>query len=494
MQDNNENNNVNVENENVRETVNQYVEPMPVNTVEESNVSNKKNNKKIIIMIAIIILVLVIGVLVFFIFNKDEKSNKENNLNSNNSVTDSNSDDKNEGTNNNSSIILTNLKIDEESVEEEIKDKKYYIYRFEDRQDGTGYNYEIYPESNNNPYEGYKQVDTYTCKDNCIFRDSYFVHEDNSIETFNFSNGKIEKLSLNKKYETFDKNLIVEKYSSNNDIFYFAKYKEDNALSSIEDGGLIKLVFENYNLFFGSSVDLLEKGLYMIASPTDGQLSYEIYSDFTNKLVYDKALNDEFFGVSLEMDGSNYKINASIMDGDTIHLILNSKFKKIVEYDEYIDDCVFANDVYYCSMNQMSVDYEESSTISSFDENGQESIIKKYKNVIVINNDLTVLALTTNNNLEVYDVKNNKVLYSFDALTSSQSIFDEVFEGESKYYDEKKGIFYSFVEDEQLSKKDFPNETLNYDSENYVFGYEYTYNVKTGEGKVTKKATFTQQE
>ncbi|MDE6141873.1 MAG: hypothetical protein K2G03_04650, partial [Bacilli bacterium] len=78
MQDNNENNNVNVENENVQEAVNQYVETIPVNKVEENNVSNKKSNKKIIIMIAIIILVLAIGVLVFFIFNKDEKSNKEN--------------------------------------------------------------------------------------------------------------------------------------------------------------------------------------------------------------------------------------------------------------------------------------------------------------------------------------------------------------------------------------------------------------------------------
>lgn len=201
--ENNEMNSNNTQEQSFLESNNQVDELL--NNVENNEinreVSKKKNNKKIIILIAIILVVIIVGVLAFFLLSKDDKvTNNDNKTNNNTPV---NNDGSNEDVNkDNSSKILADLKLDEDV--KEVKDKKYFIYK---TTDGI---FEIYPESDNEPYEGDKLVTTYICQDDCIFVNGGFIHEDKSIEVFNYSNGKIEKLTLNKKYNTIDKDLSIE--------------------------------------------------------------------------------------------------------------------------------------------------------------------------------------------------------------------------------------------------------------------------------------------
>ncbi|MCX4366028.1 MAG: hypothetical protein OSJ70_09705 [Bacilli bacterium] len=488
--ENNEMNSNNTQEQSFLESNNQVDELL--NNVENNEinreVSKKKNNKKIIILIAIILVVIIVGVLAFFLLSKDDKvTNNDNKTNNNTPV---NNDGSNEDVNkDNSSKILADLKLDEDV--KEVKDKKYFIYK---TTDGI---FEIYPESDNEPYEGDKLVTTYICQDDCIFVNGGFIHEDKSIEVFNYSNGKIEKLTLNKKYNTIDKDLSIEKYTLGKNTYYYGEYKGSKAFAKTEENDTMSLSFDRYNLFIGSNVNLMEKGTYVLASAkSDGKLMYEIFENATSKVGYNESGDDEFFDVSLEMSGDNYKINASVMDGDSYYIILNKKFDKIVDYYDYNDTCILNNNEYYCYMGIVDSEDNYSTKLSKFNQDGKETIIKQYEAVIGLTDDLIVMGMTKEKYYEIYDVKNNKVIYNFDKLTSSQSQCYHSYFDNYNYFDKKTNTFHAFVDDESLTEKDFPNENHDPEEDNYVnmFGYEYTYNVKTGQKSVTKKATYTQEE
>ncbi len=491
--ENNEMNSNNIQEQSFLESNNQVDELL--NNVEnndiDTNVSKKKNSKKIIILVAIILVVIIVGVLAFFLLSKDDKvTNNDNKTNNNIPV----SNDDSNGVDN-SSKILTNLK--ENLEEKEVKDKNYYIYKNNSFFSSLGYEYSIYSQTEAKLYEMNNEVGTYTCNDNCTFVNNAFIHEDKSLEVFNEVNGKVEKAVLNKKYNTVDNNLIIEKYTFGKDTYYYGEYQNSKAFAKTEENDTVSLSFDKYNLLFGSSVKDLENGIYILATNDKNFNYYEIYNNKT-KLNFNKENNNDAdpfyvpFSISLEKNDSSYVVGKAVIGGEQ-YSVFTSQFEKIVEYYDWNSDCVYNNNAYYCFKNSL-YEYDDGgikATVSKYDDSGKETLIRNYINVIDISSDLKVMALTSENKFEVFDLLNNKVLYTFDALTSTQSQVYSSYFRTNNYFDSKNNKFYAFVEDTKLSIKDFPDAKEDYENH---FGYYFTYNVMTNEANVEKKAIFISEE
>ena len=455
----------------------------------------ENSNKKIIVMVSIIILVIVMGILIYILAIVDNKTDDSKNPNVNDSVF--NDDEKTNNDKDNRSVVLANVKFLTSDYLEKEKGTKYYIYK--DKTQKGDDEYYIIPEKDKKHYdENYQFVDSYTCQDKCITNEVFFLHEDKSLEYFDRKVGKVKKLTLAKKYETISEELVVLKYSDGKNIFYYGEYKGDRAFSPVGEDGAIELTFEYSNLLFGSSTSILDKGMYILALGGGTELSYEIYSDTKNRVGYGKYGNTEFYDVSLELSGENYKINVLAAGGEEHHLILSPQLKEIVSFSGNRENCLLKTSEYYCYFNDAyNLEGKETSAkIVKYDNVGKETLLKQYVSVVDMTDGLVVMALGKDKKYEIYDLAKNKVLYTFDALTSSQgqsyNTNFEIF----NYFDKKTNTFHAFVKDAKLTKNDFPNENHNPEKDNYVnmFGYEYTYNVKTGEGKVTKKATYSELE
>ncbi len=305
----------------------------------------------------------------------------------------------------------------------------------------------IIPEKDKKYYdENYQFVDSYTCQDNCITNEVFFLHEDKSLEYFDKKIGKIKNLTLVKKYETISDELSISKYNDEKNIFYYGEYKGDRAFSPVGEDGAIELTFEYSNLLFGSSTSILDKGMYILALGSGTELSYEIYSDIKNKLGYAKYGDTDFFDASLEMSGDNYKINVFAVGGEEHHLILDSQLKKIVSFSGNMENCLLKKGEYYCYFNGAYTleENKQSAKIVKYDNTGKETLLKEYVSVVDMNDDLVVMALGKDKKYEIYDLAKDKVLYTFDALASSQNhIYNNSFEVYNYY--EKMTIFQRFL-------------------------------------------------
>lgn len=399
-----------------------------------------ERNKKIIVVCILVIMLTIVFCLVFTL-----KQKKENN----GTIDDNN--------------ISNNDKSDYK--------KLFSIYKSEDKE-----KYQIVKKGDKF-YDGYKYVSSYGCLDECYFGGFYFVHEDGRIDVFDEGNGKVRDLTFIKKYELVN-GLEVLKYVLDDYEYYYLEYDDNRELfKDIDDRISIFYGDENTKSnAFVSSRSLLDENIYMLIEENDGEEIAKIYKD--NSLVYSQRDGISAAGSSFNKLGSFYKTNYY---GNVF--ILNDKFKRIVNYDDAADSCINDGDNIYCALNDPK---KKSSKLVRYDLLGKETVIKNYKLTVGLTSELVVMGLSLNNNFEVYDIKNNKVLYEFNKLSNTQQWYYNNYFNNYSSYDENNKIFKVFVSDTSLKNEDF-KELLG-DNVDYIYGYEYSYNIKTGESKISKMA------
>lgn len=402
---------------------------------------NDERNKKIIVICILVIMLTIVLGLVFTL-----KKNKEDNKMSNNNNNISNNDK------------TANYK------------KMFNIYKSENKE-----KYQIVKKGDKF-YEGYKYVSSYGCLDECYFGYFYFVHEDGRIDVFDESNGTVRDLTFVKKYELVN-DLEVLKYTLDDQEYYYLEYDDNREL--------FKDIADRISIFYGdenvssnafvSSRSLLDENIYMLIEENNGKEEARIYKD--NDLVHSQSDGVSAAGSSFNKLGSFYKTNYY---GNVF--ILNDKFKRIVNYDASADSCIHDEDIVYCALNDSK---KKSAKLVKYDLLGKETVIKNYKLIVGLSSELIVMGLSLNNNFEIYDIKNNKVLYEFNKLSNTQKWYYNDYFNNYSSYDEDNKIFKVFVSDSKLSKEDFM-ELLG-DNVDYIYGYEYSYNIKNSEGKFLKK-------
>ncbi len=332
---------------------------------------------------------------------------------------------------------------------------------------------------NGKAYDGYHYVKNYECSDNCYFGDFYFVHEDSSIDIFSEDTGEVKRTTYVKKYDIKERNLEVRKYTLDNKIYYYTEYNDRKSLALEDDDAIVLFLSDETDnaRYFLSSSTLLEKNIYGFVDENDSKTQFVIYRD--DNIVYQNDKDSSAYGCKLVDIGNLYQVQFYSQ-----MIILDRDFKEVVRYLDSDSKCSYLDGALYCALNNGESKRAE---LVSYDSLGQENLIKNYKVVLEVNNELTTMGLTNDDVIEVYDIKNNQVIYSFDKLGKNQTPKYTNYFNNYNYYDKEKNCFRMFIYDSSLTQDDFPSDQNYRDS---IFGYEYIYNLNTKSGSINKVADF----